>query len=379
MLVGDAVARPVPHELHVGIEFVGALDQITGSGGHFRTALDKIGPHIDRDLGLDGILASREAADADARSAGRTGSGTAACYTKVAGHSSQDRQSADRRFAIGTALHAPALEHGARLCQCDLTGQLDNPFGGNAGNRRSPFGGLRCLVRAIATNVCQVGRIARSILRQVHLIEAHGVFGHELLVVQVFLDHHIGQGSDQGAIGAGVDGNPLCFQGDGAVIVNGVHYDKLRSRFLGLDTVITNALAACPGHDRIVGPQHDQLGIKHVVGGVAAHGCDQRQGRRIAGRAVRAVEADISAEQVHHPCNRTHAVIGIIHAACDLAGGIVVVDRFVSVLLLDFDQLGGDRVESLFPGNTLKFAFAAFADAFHRILKTLRRIDAVSL
>ena len=59
-------------------------------------------------------------------------------------------------------------------------------------------------------------------------------------------------------------------------------------------------------------------------------------------------------------------------------GAILPIDGFGTVLVEDALPLLGDDVGSFVPRDALKFAFAAFADAFHRVLQAIGRIDALA-
>ena len=53
-------------------------------------------------------------------------------------------------------------------------------------------------------------------------------------------------------------------------------------------------------------------------------------------------------------------------------------DRFVRVLLNRVLEARGDFVKGLRPGNPLEAAFAAAADALHRVLEAFGRIEALA-
>src|SRR5690606_11159856 len=95
--------------------------------------------------------------------------------------------------------------------------------------------------------------------------------------------------------------------------------------------------------------------------------------------AVRAIEVDVAAKHVQEACQRAGALVRRVDTAGNLAGGIVIIEGLVAVLLLDTDHLAGEGVQRLIPGDALELALAALADALHGVLEALGGVHAPDL
>ncbi len=101
------------------------------------------------------------------------------------------------RSPTGMALQAVIDADGCRSRRGILAGKLANAFSGNACDWGCPFR------RILAHTFGQLGK-------------TQGMGSHVRLVMQALADDHVHQGQRQGAIGAGVDGNPLIGGASGA-------------------------------------------------------------------------------------------------------------------------------------------------------------------
>ena len=93
------------------------------------------------------------------------------------------------------------------------------------------------------------------------LIEANAVLIEEVLILQVFLEHHVNHPSHERRIGSGPKGNPFIGQHRCRIRVARIHHDDLEAGLLRHSRGERDAAA---GHSRflwVVSPQHQQLGV----------------------------------------------------------------------------------------------------------------------
>ena len=99
--------------------------------------------------------------------------------------------------------------------------------------------------------------------------EPHGVVCDKLLVVQLFLDHHIDHRQQEGQIRSRFDGKPFIGQ-DGRFIVPRIHDDNLGPPLLGLDDIPD--LSEIDPAGGISPDGHDVPRVRQIVGGELSHG-----------------------------------------------------------------------------------------------------------
>ena len=88
--------------------------------------------------------------------------------------------------------------------------------------------------------------------------------------------------------------------------------------------------------------------------------------------------AQEAAVAVHQARHQRSVRGGAGDIAADNPGRVVDIHRFVAVVGHHVFQAGGDRVERFIPRDALELAFAAFAHALHRVVQTVRVIDAAT-
>jgi len=195
------------------------------------------------------------------------------------------------------------------------------------------------------------------------------------LVNPTVADELISQRADQSRVGAGTDRNPLIGMRGGRVGVARVNDDGTRTLAIhGRINLITFTAARRSSRREIVAKEHVQRSIgdfRRQRGGTAAVG--EREGFLQLRIGIRAVVLQIAAVQIH----KTLPSAAGAHDGL-LTGAILPIDGFGTVLVEDALPLLGDDVGSFVPRDALKFAFATFADAFHRVLQAIGRIDALA-
>src|SRR5690606_16312090 len=96
-------------------------------------------------------------------------------------------------------------------------------------------------------------------------------------------------------------------------------------------------------------------------------------------RAIRPVVVQIAAEAVHQAGDRAGARRPWLgDGPTQGAGRVVDVHRLRAVVIQHFLELCGNGVVRFFPGDALEFAFAALADALHRVLQPVGVVDALA-
>ena len=278
------------------------------------------------------------------------------------------------------ALRPPALRDKRRFRLTDFAGEFDNARLGNAGDGRGPcrrFGGA---IRPVAENIRLIVTVHGRAGRQGFLVIANAVVIQERLIDIVFSDQHPGDRGGQRGVGAGADRDPLIFAPGGSIGIARIDDYHPRLRFRArLLKVICYAAAAHAGFAGVIAKQHHQLAVFDIrravaVGpaaiGVVEAGCDLRAG-------VIAVVVKIAAAAVHQPGKqRFPRRPGAGHGAAKRTGAVVEINRLVTVFADDTLHAPGDGIQRLIPADAHKFAFAAFADALHRVFQAVRVVDA---
>ena len=290
----------------------------------------------------------------------------------VSGEDSQHAYRGRCLLAVGMALHALALVHRARLRGGDFAGELLDGRCGDARDLARPRGRFRRLVGAVAQNIVLV-----------RLVLPLGAIGHgrfvitdairvqEIVIDEVFGDHHVRHGVDHRRIGAGANGNPPVGARGRLVAVARVDDHELRVAALKrLREVVTRAAAAHLVLNGVFAKLHHQLGVLDIGIRVAvALAVDERQGARDLRRAVRAVVAQAPAIEVHEALQEVADVFRL-HAR-----RVLDEHGFGAVLVKHALVIVGDDAGGLVPRNLLELALAALAHALQRVLQAVLVVD----
>ena len=124
----------------------------------------------------------------------------------------------------------------------------------------------------------------------------------------------------------------------------------------------------------IVAEGHVELRIGDLrdVGG-RARAVGHREGGGDLGGRIGAVVLEIAAAEIEQA---PPGAAGVDERL--LARAVLPVERFVAVLLDGLAELVGDGLEGLVPGDALETAFAALADALHRVLEPVGTVEALA-
>ena len=196
-------------------------------------------------------------------------------------------------------------------------------------------------------------------------LEALRVVGDVFLVVEVFVDQHVGEGVDQSHVGAVLQRQPLV--GDaGGLDLAGIADDDLGALLLGLEDAAGDDRVTVGG---VVAEAEDAVGVldltDRVGHGAVAEGHHQARDRGAvadAGAAVDVVGADDGAGEL------LGDVVRFVAGAARRPGQH---DRIGAVFLLDLRQFAGGEGDRLVPGHGLEGGVARAAD--HRALQTRRQ------
>ena len=216
--------------------------------------------------------------------------------------------------------------------------------------------------------------------RQRFFVVANAVFVQERLVNQVFVDQYPGNPRHQGGIATRTDRDPLVFASGCRIGIARVDDNHACVRTLaGLLKIVSNPAAAHARFRRVIAEHHHQFGIFDIRGAVAvvaAVGIRHRAGD--LRRAVGAVVAQKTAVAVHQARHQRSVRGGAGDIAADNPGGVINIHRFVAVLADHVFQAGGDDVQRFVPADALELAFTPLTHAFHRVVQTVRVVDAAA-
>ena len=181
----------------------------------------------------------------------------------------------------------------------------------------------------------------------------------------------MGYGIDERRISAGTNGDPLVGPRRHRVAVARIDDDDLCTALLErLFQVVRRPGTASLRFDGVLAEHHDELRVHDVgvrVGGTLA--VQIRKGGGYLSRAVAAVAPQASAVHVDETRKERPDVAGVD------ARSIVIPDGFRTVFVEDTLIVIGNEVVGLVPGNLLELAFAAFADALHRVSQAVGMIN----
>ena len=364
VLVGNAVAGVVPHELDVGVELLLAAHAI-GDLGHLSAVVDGVDHREDRDGGGHGVVASRQSLKPNAVGAlahAVVGAGQA----HLAHQQGQDHDGHGGHLAIGAALRAPALDHEHVLSSRNLFGEAADAVGRDAAQGSSPLGGLLHHVIAGAHDVVGVGLVlALGALRHRGFVETDAVGVEELVIDLVVHDELVGDGRNEGSVGARVDGQPLGGMTHGRVVHAGVDdVDLALGVLAAADPVVMGDSAALAGLRGAGTEAQHEVGILHGrqgrTRGATVH---IRSNPRNLGSRIAAVIAQATAQQVHEPVEGTSSGSGD-------ARSVVVVHSLVAIGIDGVLELLGDGLKGLVPADLLVLAVAALRtlNALHGVV-----------
>ena len=275
---------------------------------------------------------------------------------------------------------APAAGAEIGLLPAPVAGQRADRLGGHAGLGLLPFGRFRDAVL-----------VAHDI--GLPDIEAQGLGLDELLVVEPFLDPHVGDRQGEGGVGGRLGGDPLAAQHLGGVVVERIDVDDLDIEVLeplAADGALEGAVG--PGRAfRVGGPEDHHLGFLHQIldGAVGLALADpQALAPMVDGTpvpafpAVRVVVDPGHADGVDEPEGGRQVVADI---APGMVGAVAHGDGAGAVLALLALDLVRHDVEGLVPGNFLvarlspvprvAFAVGVEVDALQGLQEPVRRID----
>ena len=223
-------------------------------------------------------------------------------------------------------------------------------------------------------------RVSRRAFRQRFFVVADAVLVEERLVDQIFVNHYPCQTGHQRGIGPWTNRDPFIFTSGCRVGIARIDDNHTRvGPLASLLKIIGNPAPAHARFRRVVAEHHHQFGVFDIRGAVtviAAVGV-----RHCAGdlrRAVGAVVAQETAVAVHQARHQRRVRGGAGDIAADNPGGAVDVHRFIAISGDHVFQAGGDGVERFIPADTLELAFTAFAHALHRVVQTVRVVDATA-
>ena len=187
----------------------------------------------------------------------------------------------------------------------------------------------------------------------------------ELGVELAGVEQVLGDGQENGRLGAAVGGQPVVGLG-GGVREAGVNDDEFRARRMGLDDSLGRGVVVV-ARVEVAADEKDGLGVREIRGGPVAA---VPEGLADAGRG--AAHVGVAVVPVHPPGGE-----GVEHEAV-LAGPSDVVDDLVAALFLDgLADSPGDVVERIIPAHALPFALAALSGALHRVEDAIRVVDLV--
>ena len=384
MLVDERVRLGVPDELDVVPE--GRRAAHGGGFGRERGGVDDgLRPQEDGHAHLDGVGAR-----------GQTGFkavGVALAGTRIgagqADLAEQNREHGDARrlrFAVHAALRRPALRDEAGLRGGHVAGKAHDALCGHVRDAGGALGRLRSLVGTEAEDVAAVARAGLGGRRERVLVVADRVAVDEGLVDEVLGDEHVGDRLAEGRVGAGTDRNPLGVASGHRVGVDRVDEDHARAvPACGAEELPGLSAARGARDGGIVAERDVELRVLHLreVGalacGLAAHAAvveaavEVRPGVLDAGCGVVGVPGKRAADHVEEAVGGRARVDKRL-----IARAVHDHDGLVGVTVDGVLEAGGDFVEGLLPGDAFEAALAAAADALHRELEALGRIDALA-
>ena len=229
----------------------------------------------------------------------------------------------------------------------------------------------------MAENVGFVVAVWRGAGGKGFFVIADAVFIEERPIDQILTNQYPGDSGHQRGIGARTDGDPFIFPPGGSIGIAGVNDNHPRvGAFSGRLQIPGDTAAAHAGVRRVVAEHHHQFAVFDIRGAVtlvAAVGVGHGAGN--LGGTVGAVLIQRPAIAVHQTGDRRGRRRGTGHIAADNSRRIVNVNRLVAVVFDDSLQIAGNSLQRLFPADARKLAFAAFADAFHRVIQAIRVVD----
>ena len=196
------------------------------------------------------------------------------------------------------------------------------------------------------------------------LVEAGRVRLDIVLVVEVLFDDHLGHAHGQGAIRTGFQTQPVV--GLFAItVLAGLHHDQLAAAAQrGVQHVLAHATETAAGVERVGAPNHHAFHLGFQVG-LNHHGAESEMVRRshlhaaIVARRDHVRRLQVGAKAL--PERELHA-LGLAQDHGDALGS-----EFIAVE----NELFGNGVEGLVPGNPGPTVLAPLAGALHRIFETI--------
>ena len=383
VLVGQRIAGVLPDHLDRHVQLVLAAHAVPILG-HLRAVVDGVGPAEHGNRRLHGVFRIRVERVLHGQAVGGLAATRAATgHADIAAHGGQREDGAGLVLAVGVALRAPALVDGHGLGVADLAGELGDLLRGHTRDAGGPLRGLGDAV-LLALEVGAVGAVFWSALGQVLLVEAGAVFVQEFLIVQVLLDHYIGEPSHEGGVRTRTEGDPVVAKRNRSLRKPGVDND-------GLDVVLLfrllgdEGLAAArhAGFQRVVPEEDLELGVLDIVEAIRRHplAVVAGVGRRDLGRGIVRVVVEVAADEVHKAGKRgLGRGPGTRDRPAEGARAVVDVDGLVAVVLDELLHLIGDLIEGLVPGDLHPLAVATLRArlALQRGFQAVRVVDAVA-
>ncbi len=222
----------------------------------------------------------------------------------------------------------------------------------------------------LSQQILLVGLFLLQAGRHLRRVEPLAVRTHEFGIIQAFRDHYVGHGAHHGRVGPRPDRDPFVRQADRAhaqARVDAHHPGSILARFLDKEI----AVGAIPHLGRVPTPHQDIAGVQPILALVAglqrAINSRGRQVGRPPGIAV--INPQAAAEQVQQAAGGLRTIELVI-----TTGTIGDEQGTVAILLAHAQQLLGQQIQGLIPGNALETAFAAPADPLERMLQPVRMV-----
>ena len=253
--------------------------------------------------------------------------------------------------AVARAGEAIAEPEIGALAFADEAGERLDRLGRTAGDPRRPGRIARAQM---------LGKLARRVGVAVEIIPIR------LAVAEQAMHHRAGER----AVGAGPDQHRQIGLLHGGVHID-VDHDELGGPLLAGARRVRHHVDL--GVHRIGAPDHHQIGLRHLArigaGELAGAGDEAGPGR---------IDAD-GGEEAGIFLGVAQAVDAVAHHEAHGAGVIVGPDRLGAVRLLGADELSGDDIERVIPGDRSELAAAFAADAPQRLREAVGMMDALGV
>ena len=187
----------------------------------------------------------------------------------------------------------------------------------------------------------------------------------EIGINLVVFDEPVCDAGNKRGVGARIDGQPLIGMTQNGVVHTRIDDVNLALGFLThMRIVVMRDCAALTGLCRARAEHQDELSIfRGGKGGatVILRAVHVRRDAADLRGGIAVVELQIAAKRVHHTIERACGSGGNTRSVGDVYG-------LVTVLVDNFFELRGRKIDGLVPRNALELALAAFADALHRVV-----------